>query len=154
MQVLQNDPHAPVDLREKALQMAGRILEFDPDVRGGQGYHLARDLLESGRALEKMQAIIDAQGRHEPPPPARLRQEITADRDGTVEAIDNLQIAHIARLAGAPMDKAAGVDLHCKLGDRVEKGQPLYTIHAEFPADFEFAKTAAAEKSGYEVVVG
>ncbi len=154
MQVLQNDPHAPVDLREKALQMAGRILEFDPDVRGGQGYHLARDLLESGRALEKMQAIIDAQGRQEPPPPAKLRQEITADRDGTVEAIDNLQIAHIARLAGAPMDKAAGVDLHCKLGDRVEKGQPLYTIHAEFPADFEFAKTAAAaEKSGYEVVM-
>ena len=59
---LENDPDQPRDLREKALQLASRILEFDPDVRGGQGYTLARDILESGRALEKMRAIIAAQG--------------------------------------------------------------------------------------------
>ena len=64
MQVLHNDPQAPMDLREKALQLAGRILEFDPDVRGGQGYFIARDILDSGRALAKMEAIIDAQGRN------------------------------------------------------------------------------------------
>jgi thymidine phosphorylase len=52
MDILHNDPHAPVDLKEKALLLAGRILEFDPDVRGGQSYHLARDLIESGRALQ------------------------------------------------------------------------------------------------------
>jgi thymidine phosphorylase len=63
MQVLNNDPRAPVDLREKSLQLAGRILEFDPDVRGGQGYVVARDILDSGRALAKMQAIINAQGK-------------------------------------------------------------------------------------------
>ncbi|MCB1739671.1 MAG: thymidine phosphorylase family protein, partial [Gammaproteobacteria bacterium] len=49
MQVLENHPDQPRDLREKALQLASRILEFDPDVRGGQGYALARDILESGR---------------------------------------------------------------------------------------------------------
>ncbi len=150
MQVLQNDPRAPLDLREKALQMAGRILEFDPDVRGGQGYHLARDLLDSGRALQKMEAIVDAQGRHDfPPPEAKLKHVVTADHDGVVAAIDNLQIAHIARLAGAPMDKVAGIDLHCKLGDRVEAGDTLYTIHAEFQADFQFARDAAADNNGY-----
>ena len=37
MQVLQNDPAAPIDLRQKALRLAGRMLEFDPDVRGGDG---------------------------------------------------------------------------------------------------------------------
>ena len=36
MQVLQSDPHAPSDLRQKALRLAGRVLEFDPDVRGGR----------------------------------------------------------------------------------------------------------------------
>lgn len=148
--VLQNNPRAPIDLREKALQMAGRILEFDPDVRGGQGYHLARDLLESGRAWEKMQAIIEAQGGHQQPSmPAKLQYEVTAPHDGVVSAIDNLQIAHIARLAGAPMDKNAGVDLKKKLHDSVEKDEPLFIIYAAFPADFQFAKNAAVKNSGY-----
>ena len=150
MQVLENDPQAPKDLKEKALQLAGRILEFDPDVRGGQGYQLARDLLESGRALKKMQAIIAAQGANTVTPhPAKFQKQITAPKDGIISAIDNIQIAHIARLAGAPMDKVAGIDLYKKLHDPVKKGEPLYTIHAEFPADFEFAKQAAKENTAY-----
>ncbi len=152
LQVLQNDPRAPVDLKEKALQLAGRILEFDPDVRGGQGCHLARDLLESGRAWQKMQDIIAAQGKNPvPPKQARLHFDVPASAAGVVTAIDNLQIARIARLAGAPMDKSAGIDLHKKLGDEVEQGEALYSIHAEFHADFEFAKNAAQQDSGYRL---
>ena len=63
MRVLRNDASAPTDLREKALRLAGRVLEFDPDVRGGDGWRIARDILESGRALAQMEAIITAQGR-------------------------------------------------------------------------------------------
>jgi thymidine phosphorylase len=150
MQVLENDPSAPVDLREKALQLAGRILEFDPDVRGGQGYGLARDILDSGRALEKMKAIIQAQG-HNPTrfAPGELCKRVTAPRNGTVAAINNLQMARIARLAGAPMDKGAGVDLFRKVGDAVEQGEPLYAIHAEFAADFDFACEAAEDNSAF-----
>ncbi len=150
MQVLRNDPLAPMDLREKALQLAGRILEFDADVRGGQGYFIARDILDSGRALAKMEAIVEAQGRNpHPPEPGRLVQEITAPRDGRVAAIDNLQMASIARLAGAPLDKGAGVDLVCKVGDPVRRGEVLYRIHADFPANFDFARDAAAQNDGY-----
>ena len=153
MQVLTNDPAQPRDLREKALQLAARILEFDPDVRGGQGYTLARDILESGRALEKMEAIIAAQGLRERSfLPGALCDSVAADRDGVVTAIDNLQLAQIARLAGAPMDKAAGVDLLCKVGDRVRRGDPLYRIHAEFGADFAFAVDAAGRHSGFTIV--
>ena len=152
MQVLQNDPLAPHDLREKALILAGRILEFDPDVRGGGGYAIAREILESGRALEKMQAIIDAQGRNpDPPQLARLRHDVPASRGGVVTAIDNLQLAHIARLAGAPMAKGAGVDLQHKLGDTVTAGEPLYSIYAEFQADYRFAREAAEKASGVTV---
>jgi thymidine phosphorylase len=150
MQVLENDPNQPRDLREKALQLSSRILEFDPDVRGGAGYALARDILESGRALEKMHAIIDAQGRNEiVPQVGRLCATIDATIDGTVAAIDNQQMARIARLAGAPMDQGAGVDLYHKVGDAVKRGDPLYGIHAEFDADFSFATTAAAQNSGF-----
>jgi thymidine phosphorylase len=150
MQVLANDPLQPRDLREKALLLSGRILEFDPDVRGGQGYALARDILESGRALDKMNAIIDLQGRrHESPEIGALHKAVIAPHSGTVTAIDNLQIARIARLAGAPMDSGAGVDLLKKIGDRVEAEEPLYLIHAHFDADFNFAQDAAAASSGY-----
>ncbi|MCB1878061.1 MAG: thymidine phosphorylase family protein [Chromatiales bacterium] len=150
LQVLENHPDQPRDLREKALQLAGRILEFDPDVRGGQGYSLARDILESGRAMEKMHAIRKAQGRTETTPPlGRLCQQIKADRDGHVIAIDNLQMARIARLAGAPMDKGAGVDLHIKTGEHAAAGEALYSIYAEFDADFAFACEAAAQNTGF-----
>jgi len=150
MQVLENDPDQPRDLREKALQLASRILEFDPDVRGGQGYSLARDILESGRALEKMRSIIAAQGaKTEALTPGRLRTTVDATIDGHVTAIDNQQMARIARLAGAPMDKGAGVDLLRKVGEPVQKGEPLYAIHAEFEADFSFAREAATHDPGF-----
>lgn len=152
MQVLQNHPNAPVDLKEKSLQMAGRILEFDPDIRGGQGYYLARDLLESGRALKKMEEIMALQGISPiPSKPAEFQYKVLAPVSGYVNRIDNLQIAHIARMAGAPMDKIAGIDLHKKVNDKVNINEPLYTINAGFSADFQFAKTSAHKNSGYTI---
>ena len=152
MQVLENSPLAPMDLKEKSLQLAGRILEFDADVRGGQGYFIARDILESGRALDKFNAIAGAQG---PSPQSfscgKLTQDIVAARGGRVTAIDNLQMARIARLAGAPMDKGAGIDLYKKLGDEVHESEPIYRIYSEFSADFEFARQAAKIDNGYTI---
>ncbi|MEQ1621121.1 MAG: thymidine phosphorylase family protein [Methylococcales bacterium] len=152
MQVLQNDPDAPADLRQKSLLLAGRIIEFDPDVRGGQGYAIARDILESGRACAKMNAIILAQGAKVIDlTPGSLSCDVHADDDGVVTHIDNFQMAKIARLAGAPMMKKAGVDLLKKLGSPVKKGDILYRIHAEFPADFTFAQALADQNNGYTI---
>ena len=152
MQVLECHPDGPSDLRQKALRLAGRVLEFDPDVRGGRGFIIARDILDSGRALDKMKAIIAAQGAAgltlEPGP---LVYETPSPADGFVTAIDNLRLNRIASVAGAPMDKRAGVDLLVKVGDAVRKGDPLYRIHAEFKADFEFAKARVLEDSGFRI---
>ncbi len=150
MQVLQNDPDAPADLRQKSLQLAGRVIEFDPDVRGGQGYAIARDILESGRASAKMNAIIQAQGAKVIDlQPGNLCHEVFASCDGFVIHIDNFQMAKIARLAGAPMMKKAGVDLLKKVGNPIKKGDTLYRIYAEFPADFKFAQDLANQDNGY-----
>ena len=152
MQVLQNDPEAPPVLRQKALRLAGRVLEFDPDIRGGDGFDIARDILDSGRALAKMQDIIEAQGRQgERYTPAPLVYEVKATVAGVVTFIDNYRMARIARLAGAPMDKGSGVDLLKKLGDPVVEGEPLYRLHARFPADFRFAKALVKTGNGYRV---
>ena len=152
MQVLGNDPCAPMDLRQKALRLAGRVLEFDPDVRGGSGFAIARDILDSGRALAKMQALIDAQGRnHEPPHPAPLTFAAKSPARGFVTGIDNLRLAHVARLAGAPMTRGAGVDMFRKLGDAVAKGEPLYRVHAGFPAELHFARALSERGSGFTI---
>jgi thymidine phosphorylase len=152
MQVLNNDPDGPSDLRQKSLRLAGRILEFDPDVRGGYGYAIARDILDSGRALKKMQDIINAQGARESTwKPGKLTYEVCAEKSGVVTQIDNFMLAKLARLAGAPIDKGAGVDLLKKLGDEVEKGEPLYRVHAEYQSDFNFACALTDKQSGYRI---
>lgn len=155
IRVLENDPRAPNDLRQKALRLAGRMLEFDPDVRGGDGFAIARDILDSGRALAKMDAIIRAQGSqgfdHNATQFGPRSFDIPAQADGVVTAIHNLQIARVARLAGAPKVKAAGVELFRKLGDEVRAGEPLYRVFAEYPADLGFARQAAEKSSGYTI---
>ena len=134
-------------------RLAGRLIECNPDVRGGDGFTIARDILDSGRALSRMQAIIAAQGArpfdHNHPPLGALSLEVCAPSDGVVIGIDNLQIARIARLAGAPKVPSAGVDLFHKLGDSVLTGQPLYRVYADFPADLEFARQATQRSNAY-----
>jgi thymidine phosphorylase len=152
MRVLQNDPNAPVDLRQKSLRLAGRILEFDPDIRGGKGYAIARDILDSGRALDKMNAIIDAQGRQAIAPKLGERHfDVVSPNAGVVIAIDNFHLARVARYAGAPMEKGAGVDLFKKLGEAVNKGDSLYRVYAQHPAELGFAQTLCLRDCGYGI---
>jgi thymidine phosphorylase len=152
LKVLHREEDAPRDLEARAVQLAGRILEFDPTLRGGKGEARARELLHTGAALGKLERIIDAQGRITAAPTlGSLTHEIVAERDGVVVAIDCLQMARIARLAGAPNDKGSGVDLLKKIGDPVILGEPLYRIYASLPADYRFALRRADEASGFTI---
>ncbi len=155
MAVLHNDPAAPADLREKSVILAGRILDFDPALRGGRGEARARALLESGEALAAMEQIIEAQGRSEQLYPlGHLVKEIPAATEGRVAAIDCFRLNRIARLAGAPMDKGAGIDLLRSVGDPVRRGEPLYRIHACMTSDFRFAVELAEEDAGFTIAPG
>jgi thymidine phosphorylase len=152
MAVLANDAAAPRDLREKSLRLAAHLLEYDPDLRGGTGYARARDLLDSGAALKQMHKIIEAQG----PSGCNtdiggLTADIKASRNGVVETIDCLRLNRLARTAGAPIDRGAGIKVFKKIGDRVEQGEPLYRIHAFDDAQFELARAGAKADSGYVV---
>lgn len=153
MKVLRCREDAPQDLREKSLFIAGRVLEFDPQLRGGQGYYKAREILDSGRALEVMSQLVHAQGKLTPPPLGQLTRDITADASGVVEEIDGAVLNRIAMTAGAPAEKGAGLDLFKKIGDTVEQGEVLYRIYSVKPTSFAFANGLAEGNSGYKISV-
>lgn len=137
--VLRGAAHAPVDLRERAVALAGQLLEFCDHSEPGTGEALARRLLTTGAAWAKFQAICEAQGGLREPTLSRLREPVLAQRDGLVHAMDSRQLARVAKLAGAPKAPAAGLELHVRLGSPVEVGMPLFTLHAEAPGELAYA---------------
>jgi thymidine phosphorylase len=138
--VLQNLPTQPLDLRARALQLAGELLEFCGHSLLGSGHKHAQQLLDSGAAWQKFQAICVAQGDLRAPGIAKLQQPIIAERAGYVSVIDNRRLARVAKLAGAPNAPTAGLYLHVGLGDYVERGMPLFTLHAQAAGELAYAQ--------------
>ena len=137
--VLQCQADAPEDLRDRSIMLAGAILEQSGHAPPGGGSGQAASILDCGEAWKKFQAICEAQGGMRDPPPLKNRFEVCATHGGTVNAIDNRRIALTAKLAGAPYDPNAGIDLHVRLGTAVELGQPLFTVHADSAGELEYA---------------
>lgn len=137
--VLRGQADAPDDLRQRALQLAGDILELGDAAPNGGGLRLAAEVLADGRAWAKFQAICEAQGGLREVPVAPYRHVITAAVTGRVAAIDNRVLARAAKLAGAPKAPAAGVDVHTRIGDPVQAGQPLFTLHAQTAGELDYA---------------
>lgn len=141
--VLKRDRDAPEDLRARALTLAGALLELAGKAAEGTGIALAARVLDDGSAWTKFQRICEAQGGMRTPSQSRHRKPLTASKDGILTTIDNRRLARLAKLAGAPLDKAAGIELHVRLGDRIEQGAPLCTLHAEAPGELAYALSYA-----------
>ncbi|MDM0065059.1 thymidine phosphorylase family protein [Variovorax sp. J31P207] len=139
MAVLERMPDAPADLRERALELAGLVLEMAGRAAMGSGRAMAREVLDDGRALAKFISICEAQGGLRIPPRAAHAHVVAAPASGVVQAIDTRLLSRVAKLAGAPRDPAAGATVHVRQGDRVELGQPLYSLHAESPGALRYA---------------
>lgn len=143
--ILEGAP-GPRSVAEKALSLAGIILEMGGITRNG--YEEALAILKSGRALEKFRQIVEAQGGKEnigaaDVPIGKYSKEITADKSGYVNQIDNRAVVRIAREAGAPYDKGAGLVIAKKAGQPVEKGELIYTIYAEHERKLKSAEGIA-----------
>lgn len=139
--------------RERAEKRPGRAAE--PQTKGcgpgrrpsrtvrpsatGWGAILADQTISDGSAWRKLVAICAAQGGMREPPRAPFTHEELATSAGRVAAIDNRVLARIAKLAGAPAAKEAGIELHTPLGSPVDAGQPVYTIHAGAQGELAYA---------------
>ncbi|MEM2271908.1 MAG: AMP phosphorylase [Archaeoglobaceae archaeon] len=141
-------------LLEKSLGIAGLLFEMTGIA--GDGYGYAKKIFESGKTLEKFREIIAAQGGNE-----KIRAEdipigdktftITSSRSGIVRRINLKAVNEVARSAGAPKDKGAGVYIHKKRGDVVKAGDPLLTIYAEKEWKLDNAIETATMKKPLEV---
>jgi len=123
----------PPDLREKAVSLAGMLFEM---VGAKNGRAIAEKMIDSGKAMKKMREIIGAQGgnpsvKPEEVPVGQESAIVRSEQAGRVLWLSTDDIVRIAREAGAPKEKGAGVVLHAKLGGTVRKGGVLLEIYAE-----------------------
>ena len=138
--VLRGAAAAPVDLRMRALVLAGELLEFCGHSMPGTGRSEAWRMLDSGAAWAKFQAICEAQGGLREPGTAAWQEAVTAEHAGYVSGIDCRRLARVAKLTGAPVAPTAGLVLHVKLGDTVQQGMPLLTLNAEAAGELAYAR--------------
>jgi thymidine phosphorylase len=152
--VLNGEPTAPIDLREKSLFLAGRILERTGCVPDSCGYRMANETLTSGRAAAKFQEMIEAQGALAIPAEARFKAVIGSNRDGRIRQIDCLGINRIAKLAGSPAHPAAGLRCLRRVGDVIVENEPLFELHAQSEAQLEMARQYATVELNRLVELG
>jgi pyrimidine-nucleoside phosphorylase len=135
----------PVDLREHCLEVAGHMLmlaDKGDDLETTK--KLAADSIEDGTAFEKFKSLVEAQGGDvsavENPdrlPRATLIETVIASQVGFISGISAREIGLTAMTLGAgrskkgdTIDHAVGVVVHKKVGEKVERGDALFTVHA------------------------
>ncbi|MDR0309475.1 MAG: AMP phosphorylase [Candidatus Methanoplasma sp.] len=152
IRILEGEKH-PSSVIEKACDIAGMVLEMGGMNNGGEK---AREILESGAAMKKFREIVAAQGgnydiRSDDLVPGEFVAEVTSVKSGYVHTISNKDLVSIAKAAGAPSDKGAGILLFKKKGQRVEKGDVLFEIYGDNKAKTDRAKELAAKYKPYDI---
>jgi pyrimidine-nucleoside phosphorylase len=145
----------PQDFREHCLLIGSHLLML---AHRAKTPNAARAMLEAvltdGRALGKFREMVAAQGGDlsvidapERLAQASLVETVTAPRTGFVKEVNAREVGLAAVDLGAgrakkgdALDYAVGFLVHCKVGERVQKGQPLFTVHANDAAKLEAAK--------------
>ena len=139
LDVLQNKRDAPKDLCEKSIRIATEVVSLAWDMPKDTAHELVMDKIKHGEAFKKFIAICEAQGEFKEPAIAKYYKTVEAEFNGTISEINNRKVAQLAKLAGAPDTLAAGIDFRVQLKEKVESGQPLFTIHSNSPGELEYA---------------
>jgi len=154
--VLKNDDRGPKDLRDKSIMMSGLMLEMAGKAKAGQGAKMAQEILDSGKAFEKMVQIIKLQGGKNFDPdkikPGKFSMEFKARSAGKITEIYNPLVTKVARLAGAPRNKHAGVYIHKHLKAVVKKGEVLFTIYSESERKLDEASKFALANHPFKII--
>jgi len=152
--------HGPADFSEHCLHVSAHMLVLGrraPDLESGRC--MAEAAIASGEAFEKFRILVRAQGGDvsfvDDPgkfPRAKIIEVVRANRDGYLSRVHARLIGEASVALGAgrarkgdPVDHAVGIIIHHKVGDKVEKNEPLFTIHANDGKNQAEARDQAGE---------
>jgi len=157
----------PADLRELCLELAAWMFFLGERVKTlEEGKKLSADLIASGQAREKFREIVGVQGgdagviddphrlAH-----ARQRREVVSPACGYVSSIacEQLGVAGVVLGGGREkkedkIDPAVGLEFHKRIGDAVERGEPLCTLH--YNSDGRLAEALHLVETAYRIEPG
>lgn len=138
----------PIDLREHCLAIAGHMVSLGRQDTSEYALSEAMaelaDLMDSGGGLAKFRELVQAQGGDmaviddpDKLPQAQIKEDVPVQRAGFVAQVNAMLVAQASLELGAgrarkndPIDPAVGVVVHRKVGDRVQAGDSMFTIHA------------------------
>jgi len=153
----------PADFREHCLHVSAHMLVLGKRAKDlSAGRALAEKSIADGSAYGKFRVLVTAQGGDvsfvDDPgkfPRAKFLEVVNAPRSGIISQVHARRVGEAAVALGAgrskkgdPVDHAVGFVLHCKVGEKVEKGQPLFTIHANDGRKLAEAREAVAAAHG------
>jgi pyrimidine-nucleoside phosphorylase len=144
----------PADFRQHVIEVAGHLLVLgEAEKTLVAARKRAAAVLQDGSAFDRFRVLVEAQGGDvsyvdDPArlPSARLIDEVPAPRSGYLKWVDAREIGEASVDLGAgrakkgdPIDHAVGIVVHHKVGDRIGKGESLFSVYAN-----DQAKLAAA----------
>jgi pyrimidine-nucleoside phosphorylase len=145
----------PADFREHCLHVSSHMLVIGNRARDlGEGRRMAEKALSEGTAFEKFRVLVQAQGgdesyvdHPEKLPKARMIETVAAPRSGWLREVGARAIGEASVALGAGrasksdrVDHAVGLMIHHKVGERVAKGEPLFSVHANDDARLQEAR--------------
>lgn len=140
LKILKQVPDRPLVLEAKALRLAGKLLDLcledtKKEVEPGDGEELARSILSSGKALQKMHEIIKAQGGKssvdiDDVKLGNFKFEVLSQGRGTITSFDNMNLTAVAKILGCPEDKQAGIYLERRIDEKVDKNDILCILYS------------------------
>jgi pyrimidine-nucleoside phosphorylase len=137
--------HGPVDFHDHCLHVSAQMLVVGKRVRDlNEGRVLAEKSVANGSALEKFRVLVQAQGgdisyvdEPEKLPQAKIVEQVKSNQSGYLAQVDARGIGEAAVSLGAgrakksdEVDHAVGFIVHHKVGEKVEQGEPLFSIYA------------------------
>lgn len=137
--VLHGDANELQDLRERALFLSAHLFSMASGETIENSLIKAKSILDSGKALHQFKRIANAQGGLKTLLTAKYQHIEYAQSEGNLIAINNRQLARLAKLAGAPSALTAGLRLHVRVGDRVFKDNALFTLMSESTGERDYA---------------
>ncbi|MHA1884597.1 MAG: hypothetical protein ACW96S_06070 [Promethearchaeota archaeon] len=135
LELLMDYSAGPNSLIEKSTDLAGILLEMSGKAQKGMGQSMAKEILKSGKAYEKMRKIIEAQGGNPDIKPEDIElgphlKEFFASKEGYIVDVNNSIINQIAKTAGCPSSKSSGVEIIKKQGAKIKEGDLVFRIYS------------------------